>query len=251
MKLYLEVPATEALQKILQEVSTKLSVEQVSIKPENEDHLHFSSEGLAFWDSELGKLHLDFLGDTVNYARKSHKGKSELIAKAVGLPKGVTEVFDATMGLAQDAWFLARLGAQVSGCERSPVLYLILKDALGRAKALYPQVPLDIYFSDSISYLQTVQPKPAVVYVDPMFPEKKKSALPRKEMRIFRKLVGDDLDSGELLDQSLQHATERVVVKRPNKAEPLLPKTQKASIVHSFEGKTVRYDLYSTKVERG
>lgn len=250
IKLFQETEIPEALQKVFQEISKALVIEKIPAALENQNYLHFSEKGLAYWDEELGELHLDFLNDKVNYARKSHQGKSELIAKAVGLPKGVDDVFDATMGLAQDAWFLTRLGAKVRGCERSPVLFLLLKDALRRAQEKYPQVTLEIEFADSISYLKQMSPRPAVVFVDPMFPEKKKSALPKKEMRIFRKLVGDDLDSGELLDQALKVATERVVVKRPNKAEPLSPKAERASVMHTFEGKTVRYDLYSTKAEK-
>jgi hypothetical protein len=33
-----------------------------------------------------------------------------------------------------------------------------------------------------------------VVYLDPMFPHKQKSALVKKEMRVFQSLVGPDLD---------------------------------------------------------
>jgi len=73
-----------------------------------------------------------------------------------------------------------------------------------------------------------------------MFPEKKKSALPRKEMRIFRKWVGEDLDALDLLQAALRSSAERVVVKRPIKAPAL-----QEGVIHSFEGKTVRYDLYS------
>ena len=78
-----------------------------------------------------------------------------------------------------------------------------------------------------------------VLYLDPMFPEKNKTALPRKEMQIFRGWVGADEDSAELLKLALQLPVDRIVVKRPLRAEPLLDK-----VTHSFEGKTVRYDLY-------
>ena len=81
--------------------------------------------------------------------------------------------------------------------------------------------------------------KPQVIYLDPMFPQKKKSSLPRKEMVLFRSLVGDDTDSEELLQIALKTAKERVVVKRPLKSAPILKEPQ-----HSFEGNSVRYDLY-------
>ena len=41
---------------------------------------------------------------------------------------------------------------------------------------------------------------PDVVYLDPMFPHREKSALVKKEMRVFQELVGADNDADDLLD---------------------------------------------------
>lgn len=202
----------------------------------SENHLYFSTSGLSWVDAELGSLHVDFLNDRKNYHRPAHMGKNELIAKAIGMPKGNRQVFDATLGLAQDAWFLNSLGIQVTGCERSPILFLLLFDAVLRAKNENTNLALKIHFADAKDLLPKLCPQ--VVYVDPMFAEKKKKSLPRKEMQIFRKLVGADLDSTELLQIALR-VSDRVVVKRPDKSEPLL-----SPVTHSFKGRTVRYDLY-------
>jgi 16S rRNA (guanine1516-N2)-methyltransferase len=183
----------------------------------------------------LGTLHLDFLQSS-DYTRKAHRGKSELIAKAVGLSKGRQKVFDATLGLAQDAWFLNQLGAEVEGCERSPIVYLLLAEALLRSGVQ----GFNIHFGDSQAWIRERSEDCSVIYIDPMFPEKKKSALPRKEMRIFRKWVGEDGDAHNLLQVAMASGVRRVVVKRPLRAPPLLPDP-----VHRFEGQTVRYDLYS------
>lgn len=64
--------------------------------------------------------------------------------------------------------------------------------------------------------------KPDVVYLDPMYPHpenKKKSALVKKEMRVFQSLVGADTDADGLLEPALKLAAKRVVVKRPDYAE--------------------------------
>ena len=196
------------------------------------DCLCWSDKGLSLLDSEMGELFLDF--QSSNYFRKSHRGKNELIAKALALRSG-NQVIDATLGLAQDAVFLAQLGAKVIGFERSQVVYALLLDAKRRSG-----IDVDIRQGDSLQELKSLPDKPAVIYMDPMFPEKKKSALPRKEMRIFKKYVGEDPDALELLQLCRELATERVVVKRPLKSEDLAP-----GVVHSFRGTTVRYDLYS------
>jgi 16S rRNA (guanine1516-N2)-methyltransferase len=81
---------------------------------------------------------------------------------------------------------------------------------------------------------------PQVVYLDPMFPPRDKSALVKKEMRAFRPFVGDDDDAPALLDAALALASHRVVVKRPRRAASL------GGIAPSYalEGKSSRFDVY-------
>ena len=81
---------------------------------------------------------------------------------------------------------------------------------------------------------------PDVIYLDPMFPHRKKSALVKKEMLAFQSLIGDDNDSNELLNVCLQTAKKRVVVKRPIKAPYL--NDQKPSL--SMKMKKHRFDIY-------
>ena len=88
---------------------------------------------------------------------------------------------------------------------------------------------------------QFAEQRPQVVYVDPMFPHSEKSALVKKEMRVFRDIVGDDADSAELLETALQTATGRVVVKRPRKA----PTIEGRAPSYQLEGKSSRYDIYA------
>lgn len=197
---------------------------------------------------KIEDLKLDFNNDK-SYRRRGHRGKSEILAKALGLSKGYDQVLDLTCGLALDAFFMAELGFKVEGFERSQEIYHILKSSLERARNEKPDDDLlkriDFFHQDSIAYLQSSHLKSrekakTVLYIDPMFPEKKKSALPRKEMVLFRQVVGADEDSGELLDAALQSGFSRIVVKRPLKAAPLKP-----GFIHQFIGQTVRYDLYS------
>jgi 16S rRNA (guanine1516-N2)-methyltransferase len=86
--------------------------------------------------------------------------------------------------------------------------------------------------------------RPDIVFLDPMFPEEShSSALPKKGMQLFRRLIGDDADAAEVLKVALTTARERIVVKRPIQAPPLAQ--LKPSLV--YEGKTARYDVYRTK----
>jgi len=73
-----------------------------------------------------------------------------------------------------------------------------------------------------------------------MFPHREKTSLVKKEMRVFRPLVGDDDDAALLLQVALDLATHRVVVKRPRKA----PAVSGQPPGYVLEGKSSRYDIY-------
>ena len=84
---------------------------------------------------------------------------------------------------------------------------------------------------------------PQVIYLDPMFPHRDKTALVKKEMRLFRPLVGADQDAPALLAAALALASHRVVVKRPRKA----PCIEGPKPSYALEGKSSRYDIYPKK----
>lgn len=210
--------------------------------------LEITPRGTELVTDEGQRLFLDFVSDRARY-RKAHRGKNELIAKATGLSKGHKEIWDLTAGLAEDAWFLVSLGARVTAFERQPLIAALVKDA--HARALLSPVTAEaasrFSFSqeDSLQVLKKMETGrgPAVIYMDPMFHfAKEKSALPRKEMQIFRSLVGSDPDANDLLAEALRVAGERVVVKRPLKEAPL-----RDGVQHRFEGSSIRYDLYSPR----
>lgn len=203
-------------------------------------HLHVGPEGLLVRDREGRKLEIDFDKNHLDYERRGHRGKNELIARALGLAKGCTHVLDLSVGLAVDSVFLRQLGFMVTGVERSPLLFALLSEAFARTKKEYLR-NYQLYHQEALGFLQEHRGEIKVdsIYFDPMYPHKKKSALPKQEMVIFRELVGSDEDAAEVLTEALRWPVQRVVVKRPLTAEALLP-----GVRHSYEGKVVRYDTY-------
>jgi len=174
-------------------------------------------------------------------------GRGQSIARACGLKSGNTPtILDLTAGLGRDAFVLASLGCQVTMIERNPIIAVLLADGLRRA-AEDPEIGawvlerLDLVQSDASAYLAN-SPVADVIYLDPMFPERKKSAQVKKEMQIFHDIVGDDEDAATLLEQARSIARKRVVVKRPRLAGAL--GQQKASAC--VTGKTTRFDIYPT-----
>jgi 16S rRNA (guanine1516-N2)-methyltransferase len=167
------------------------------------------------------------------------------LAKAIGLgaagSPGPLHVVDATAGFGEDTWLLASFGCTVTSVERHPLVALILADALRRALASNPPAAAHVraVCGDARLVLPTLQPQPDVVYLDPMFPPSKTTALKRKAVRILRAVVGDDADAPELFEVAARTARRRVVVKRPLHAPPLAgPPTI------TYPGKLLRYDVY-------
>ena len=192
-----------------------------------------------------GPVWVDFLSGAVAHRRKFGGGAGQMIAKAVGVKSGVRPyVLDATAGLGKDSFVLATLGCRLAMIERSPIIHTLLEDGLSRAMADEEVSEvcsrMTLYHGNAIEIMESIE-RPQVVYVDPMFPHSEKSALVKKEMRVFRDVVGDDQDSALLLEAALDTATARVVVKRARKA----PLIEGRAPSYQLEGKSSRYDVYA------
>lgn len=201
-------------------------------------------------------LQVDFVAGRAAHRRRFGGGRGQLIARACGLGKVATpSVIDATAGLGRDAFVLASLGARVLLIERVPAIAALLDDGLMRARqdadtadiAAAMTLMLGDACRDLEALIQRSGALPEVIHLDPMFPHRDKSALVKKEMRVFRELAGNDDDAPRLLEAALDMATHRVVVKRPRKAPPLAGPAPR----HVLEGKTSRYDLYVHRAMQG
>ncbi len=196
-----------------------------------------------------GPVRVDFLEGGAAHRRQFGGGSGQMIAKAVGIQPGIRpSVLDATAGLGRDAFVLATLGCDLVLIERQPLIAALLEDGLARAQNDMDVRPIvqrmRLRQGNAIDLMRHWQDEPPqVIYLDPMFPHREKSALVKKEMRLFRPFVGDDLDADTLLEQALALATHRVVVKRPRKA----PAIGGAKPGYSLEGKSSRYDIYPKK----
>ena len=201
--------------------------------------IDFTTDTPVIYDFEGRKFSIDFKNDRSNYSKKKGSIKTELISKALGSGKHGLNILDLSAGLGIDAVFLSQLGYTVTALERNPIIFLSLKTA-------HEQLPtanksqLKFIYSSAQDFLKNTELNFDCIYFDPMFPDKKKSALPRQEMIFFRNLVGSDLDSTEVIQQALTFTTiSKIVVKRPLKAPVLFAKPRS-----SISGKLIRFDIY-------
>jgi len=172
--------------------------------------------------------------------------KDGALAQAIG--RKTKTVIDATTGWAQDSLHIFRMGYELRCIERSPIMLELLSDAYQRLEQLdwVQRLNLsapELIAGNAIEVLAGLTEAPDCIYIDPMFPPKrKKSALPKKSMLILRDLLGDDMDKEELFSAAMQATAKKVVVKSPDYAEPL-----GGGPSESFKGKLLRYDVYLKK----
>lgn len=200
-----------------------------------------------------GPVLVDFVHGASAHRRKYGGGKGQSIAKAVGISSAYKPtVLDATAGLGRDAFVLATLGCDVTMIERHPVVYLLLKSGLycaqtdeGCDEVADIMARMQLLQGNSIELLANWfdegRSQPDIVYLDPMFPHSKASAEAKKEMKLFRTLVGADLDEDQLWQQANSIARCRIVVKRPAKAPPLAGREPS----YVLAGKANRFDVYA------
>lgn len=197
-----------------------------------------------------GPVRVDFVEGALAHRRQFGGGTGQMVAKAAGLRGSVRpRVLDATAGLGRDAFVLAALGCQVTMIERQPVIAALLADGLERARQAGGEVAeiasrMQLLQADAIAAMEDWQGAvPQVIHLDPMFPHRDKSALVKKEMRVFRPLAGDDMDAPALLAAALALASHRVVVKRPRKASAIAGRPPSAEL----SGQSSRYDIYGIR----
>lgn len=184
--------------------------------------------------------------DVRSYSR--NLSRRQPLARAMG--KRNKTIIDATAGLGQDALLLAAMGYRVDAIERNAVMAVLLQDALARAQK---EPSLERALRGRLSFIsgdarQRIPQlaKADVIYLDPMYPPKRsKSALAKKEMRMLRDLVGEDSDADQLFVIAHASAGNRVVVKRPQHAQPLV-----ADPDFAIRSKLVRYDVYLTVIAK-
>lgn len=195
--------------------------------------------------------------------KQGSKLGKQAIAKAVGTNSNHRlQVIDATAGLGTDAIILAYLNCQVFAIEHNPLVIELLQNRLLKAKEdsfLSPIIKnITLLTGDAKILIPKIIKEhnflPDVIYLDPMFPNKKNRAASKKPMQILQNITTNyssenlienqekNITSG-LLTISLNYAKKRIVVKRPR----ISPYLEELKPNFSLIGKANRFDVYLPK----
>lgn len=224
----------------------------VGSQPRADDQLQLvRADGLALQllnQPKMKPLRVDFVSGRTDHRRRFGGGRQQDLARACGLhEKRDLKILDATAGLGRDAFVLASVGARVTLVERHPVIHALLLDGWQRALAqaegeqgdIIGRMDIVVGEAQTLADLAT----PDVIYLDPMFPPRDKSAAVKADMQILHVLAGPDRQSEELLAWALTTARCRVAVKRPRTAPTLTAQAPS----HQLKGKSNRFDVYTLR----
>ena len=201
----------------------------------------FSAKGVS-----LTGFGLTYQGDFENMLHRVTNGRlqHEMLVRAAKSTEEKKTAIDATAGMGEDSLLLAACGYEVTMYEQNPVIAILLKDAIRRAKK-NPQLKdivgrMHLVVGNSIELLSEHMPDLNLIYLDPMFPESRKSGLTNKKLQLIRKMEPPCFEEEKLFEAAIKAAPDKVIVKRPLKSDYLSGKSPN----YSLNGKAIRYDCY-------
>ena len=223
-------------------IAERLNIEIITNNKEKFDILLSMDEsGLALVSDNM-KLYGDF-SKSIKRIKQNNLQK-EMLIHAVKI-KGEKEkliAIDATAGLGEDSILLAAYGYNVELYEKNPIISELLKDAMERAEKISELKDIigrmKVHNEDSIIAMQNLKYKPDIILLDPMFPERTKSALIKKKFQILHKIENPCSDENEMLSSAIKANPKKLVIKRPLKGEYLAG----VKPDYSLKGSSIRYD---------
>ena len=201
----------------------------------------------ALHDTDLGRLEIDFAVGSIGWRGTARARQERIVRACRALRPEESEsphIVDGTGGLGGDAWILAAVGARVTVLEQHPVIRALLEDGLRRARAHAPEIVDRIEVLDGDTRARIAALAPDVLYLDPMYPPRRKQALGDRRLRLLAALLAADGLAGDdatgLVAAGLAAAVPRVVLKCPVRVRiEGLPKPN-----HALAGRSTRFDVW-------
>ncbi len=185
------------------------------------------------------------------FPRRAAQPNQGILKACSNRKKTLHRILDLTGGWGLDSFILANHGKSVTLVEKNKTVFDVIASSLNLLGKQKPDSQafrnLKIVLDNALDYLQ--QQAVGVydcIYLDPMFPAHKSTAKPSKTLQLLQQLTSNQ-DIESVFELALQHASQRVVVKRPLKALPL-EGIEPHQVVRE---KTIRFDIYQVDQIQG
>ncbi|QIW10756.1 class I SAM-dependent methyltransferase [Francisella sp. LA112445] len=212
-----------------------------------EDKYLYYENGVLKLSNKTQELFIDFNSNEIANRIDPKSKKCSVVQAVEGRSKEKLKVLDTTAGLGRDTFTLAARGHLVTSIEKDIYIYLLLCDALHRAcktqSISHIAQNITLLNLDSNQYILTTEKVYDCIYVDPMFPPRRKSAKVKQGMQVLHEVAfNDESHNTQLLKNILEtKKTKKVIVKRPINADFLYNRKPSSQL----KGKTNRFDIYS------
>ena len=232
MQIYVE---KSFLDKNIHNISNNFNLDITNAIPHSKYYFIYDKNGLSFIRDSKNpkeKLNINFLKGKLGWRLKRVNHETKL-KKALGKAKTPLNIFDATAGLLSDSMIFLSLGHNVVAVEQSKIIYLLLEDAIRRAK-------------DSMPFLSNIKLINGnsfdVIYLDPMYPILKHNIKKSGELDVIRSILeienlSNDEDS--MINDFMRLDYKKIILKRPLKSKKIY-----SNINYQVKGRTTRFDIY-------
>ena len=182
-------------------------------------------------------ININFLDKKVNdRLRMRVKDNNDIFNKI--FPEKGSEILDCTAGFGRDARTLDLLGYKVTMVEKSPLIILILRNAINILK----NHNLNLYYGDSYDFLNHSEKEYDYIYIDFMFDKTKDKSLSSKNDEILKIISSSEENKNRLVKLAIKKSKKRVVVKEP--------KYSSSNIINAdfnIKTKLINYNIYNGK----
>ena len=215
----------------------------VNVYPEAKAFFIYKDNGLHFViNSEQNKdLHLDFLKGQMGW-RLKRADHETLLKKALGKKNDNLTILDGTAGFLSDTLIFLALGHKVIACEQSNVLFMLLSDAIFRAKGeLHFLENLELIHGNAVEVYKNTK-NIDLIYLDPMYPETKKKVLRSGSMSDIKNILKLEMIQNledEIFFNFKKHKFKKIILKRPIKSKII-----DDNFNYQIKGKSTRFDVY-------
>jgi len=175
--------------------------------------INFNKDGIELINAsykEAVSISIDFLDEAINNKIKSRlSGKKDIFSKL--FPIKNSTLLDCTAGYGRDSYVLRSMGFNITMIENSPIMSLLLNDALKKLKLSN----FKMYHGNSYDYLNHSEKYYDYIYIDFMFDKLKKNSLSSKNDETLKLISFQENNKNNLIRLAIKKANSRVVVKEP------------------------------------
>tara|TARA_B110000444_G_scaffold249611_1_gene274931 strand:+ start:120 stop:839 length:720 start_codon:yes stop_codon:yes gene_type:complete len=217
------------LHNILNDYYDKITLQNLS--------LNFNKKGIELINNNYKKpvsIKIDFLDKGMNNKIQQRlSGKKDIFHKL--FPKKNSILLDCTAGYGRDSYILRSMGFNVTMVENSPIMSLLLNNALKRLKLSN----FVMYHGNAYDYLHHTEKTYEYIYIDFMFNKLKNNSLSSKNDEILKLISFHDLNKNNLIGLAIKKSTGRVVVKEPKHSLSNIIKPE-----YMIKTKILNYNIY-------